>query len=345
MFKLDIAPNITKELLLSKNTQETYMEHYLGIPVKKGLFKSPSIIRTDAKPTCAFYKNGKGVLKYKDFHGPTFDFVGAVMYLKNCTYYTALRIIANDFGIISNEKLEKNPPKIPYTHTKLDVIEKANIQVEVKDFSDKELKWWKSFGITHTTLLKFKVFSIKSVFLNGRYFTSSSDKTPIYGYYGGKDSSGIELWRIYTPSKLKYRFLSNWSSSKIQGTNQLPKESDYIIITKSLKDVMTLREFGLYSIAPTSETAIMSESKINYLKEKYKNVYILFDNDLAGVQYSHKYKKLYGLKCIFIKRNYAKDISDLHKKISETQFWLAIESLTDIVTKDNIIDTKHFYIF
>ena len=46
----------------------------------------------------------------------------------------------------------------------------------------------------------------------------------------------------------------------------------------------------------------------------------------------------------FYKRNYAKDISDLHKKISETQFWVAIESLNNIV-KDNICETKHFYIF
>ena len=47
--------NITKELILSKVSEETLMEHYLGIPVKKGLFKSP--LRQDSKPTCAFYRN------------------------------------------------------------------------------------------------------------------------------------------------------------------------------------------------------------------------------------------------------------------------------------------------
>ena len=36
-----IEPTITKDYLLSKYSQETYMEYYLGIPVKKGLFKSP----------------------------------------------------------------------------------------------------------------------------------------------------------------------------------------------------------------------------------------------------------------------------------------------------------------
>ena len=65
MYKLDVVPKITKEFLLSKNSQETYFEHYLGVPVKKGLFCSPAIIRNDSKPTCSFYKNKRGVF-YQD---------------------------------------------------------------------------------------------------------------------------------------------------------------------------------------------------------------------------------------------------------------------------------------
>ena len=44
---------VTKEMILSKVPQEQLMEHYLGIPVKKGLFKSP--LRKDNHATCAFY--------------------------------------------------------------------------------------------------------------------------------------------------------------------------------------------------------------------------------------------------------------------------------------------------
>ena len=40
-------------MILNKVSQEQLMEHYLGIPVKKGLFKSP--LRRDKNPTCAFY--------------------------------------------------------------------------------------------------------------------------------------------------------------------------------------------------------------------------------------------------------------------------------------------------
>ena len=40
--QIKIQPTkITKELILSHISEETLMEHYLGIPVKKGIFRSP----------------------------------------------------------------------------------------------------------------------------------------------------------------------------------------------------------------------------------------------------------------------------------------------------------------
>lgn len=62
----------------------------------------------------------------------------------------------------------------------------ASIQIEMQEFSQKELSWWASYGITKDILKKFRVYSCKSVFLNGNYFASSSEQSPIYGYYKGK---------------------------------------------------------------------------------------------------------------------------------------------------------------
>lgn len=346
MFDLDISPRITKEFILSRVSQEQIFEFYLGIPVKKGLFCSPSIIRVDKQPTCAFYKNGKGILKYKDFAGPSFDCISLVMFLYNCTYYIALRIIANDFNLIDLPKLEKHIAKIEYSGNVIESTEKAKIQVEIKDFTEKELNWWSSFGISLLTLRKFKIFSIKSVFLNGNYFTSSTETSPIFGYYGGNNSDGDELWRLYMPTKRKYRFLSNWESSQFQGIKQLPKEGNHCIISKSMKDLMVLYEFGFISIAPTSENVLMTEGRFSRLQEKFSNIVVFFDNDLAGVKGAHKYKKAYpNVRCIFLKRKYSKDISDLFKKISRNQFWLVVEELQLIINTPDLRSTKHFYIF
>lgn len=346
MFTLDIPQKITKELLLSKNSQETYFEHYLGISIKKGLFVSPSIIRSDRKPTCAFYKNKNGVLKYKDFAGPTFDFVGCVMYIFNCSYYHALRIIANDFGLIEIPNLEKNIQKIEYSGIILNETKNAIIQVEIKDFSEKELKWWKSFSISLSTLNKFKVYSIKSIFLNGNYFTSSTETSPIFGYFGGIKPNGTESWRLYMPTKRNYRFLSNWPSIMIQGAKQLPKSGSHYIISKSLKDTMLLYEFGFISGAPVSENILLTKSQISKISSRFNNnLFVFFDNDLAGVKGAKKYKKEYGVRCIFIKRKYAKDISDLYKKVSSSVFWGIIDELNLIISDNSIKKTKHFYIF
>lgn len=346
MFNLESSLRITKELLLSKYTQENYFEFYLGIPIKKGLFCSPGTIRVDKTPTCSFYKNKNGDLIYKDFAGPSFNFIGCVMHLFNCSYYHALRIIANDFGFIEVVKLDKNIRKLEYTGYILKETEKAKIQVEVKDFSQEELKWWSAFGISLKTLNKFRVFSIKSIFLNGNYFNSSTTSSPIFGYYGGVDSEDNELWRIYMPKKRNYRFMSNWDSTLLQGSKQLPKEDTHCFIIKSLKDTMLLYEHGLTACAPTSENIVISDAQMNKILSKFdNNVLVWFDNDLPGVRGANKYKKKYGSRCIFIKRKYAKDISDLYKKVSNSVFWKIIEELNIIINDKNVKNTKHFYIF
>ncbi len=313
MYKLEIAPKVTRELLLSKNSQETYFEHYLGVPVKKGLFRSPSVIRSDANPTCSFYKNKNNILMYKDFAGPTFDFIGCVMYLFNCNYYNALRIIAHDFNIIPMADIPRNPPKIQYTNIVLEKTSISRIEVELKEFSEKELKWWEGFGVSRNTLKKFQVYSIKSIFLNGVYFSRSPESSPIYGYYGGTASDGTELWRLYMPTKRNYRFLSNWSQEMIQGSKQLPKSGEFVVITKSMKDVMSLYEFGITAIAPNSENLFLTEPQYNKIKSRFNQVYLLYDRDLPGVKSANKIRKKFNeVKVLLTPKT--KDFSDYVKK-------------------------------
>ena len=158
----NFEPQITKEYLLSKYSEETYMTYYLGIPVKKGLFKSP--LRKDKCPTCSFYRNKSGELIFKDFNGSFYgNFISVVMYKYGLTYYKALNQIAIDFGFISGKPAKVK--KIPTVEKFVDSGE-SDIRVEIKEYSKKELDWWNSFGITPKILNKFKVFSCKNIFSN-----------------------------------------------------------------------------------------------------------------------------------------------------------------------------------
>lgn len=306
---------VTKELILSKVSEEQLMEHYLGIPVKKGLFKSP--LRQDNNPTCAFYRNKSGDLIFKDFSGAFCgNFISVVMEKFQCSFPKALQIIGNDFGIINNKNLVVNTPKLVYTGNKFEEHKSAIIQVEIRDFQEYELYWWKSFGISKETLKRFNVFSCKNIFLNGNLFHLESSNQHIYGYFGGI-KNGVEQWRIYFPGKKKYKFLSNWSSNQIQGAQQLPKDGgEYLVITKSLKDCMTLYGFGITAIAPNSENLFITENQYSKLKEKFKNILVVYDNDLAGIEGLKRIKKVFPeIKVAFIPFKYnAKDISDFYKK-------------------------------
>lgn len=59
-----------------------------------------------------------------------------------------------------------------------------------------------------------------------------------------------------------------------------------LVITKSLKDVMVLYEYGISAIAPCSENEFVTESQYERIKNKYKRVWLLYDNDRPGLHAS-----------------------------------------------------------
>ena len=306
-------PKISKELILSRFSEEQLMEYYLHLPVRRGLFRSP--LRRDKQPTCSFYRNNSGTLIFKDFAtGQHLNVFGVVQEIFKCDYHEALRIIANDMGIVRDRELHRNPGKINESPTKITDKEMSKIQVEVQDFTDLELKWWGKYGITLNILKKFNVYSCKHVFLNGNLLAKSQQHCPIFGYYG-KKYQGIELWRCYFPKRTSFRFITNWPSKKIQGYDQLPKEGKLLVITKSMKDCMTLYSCGISAIAPNSENLFVSDNMLNELKSRFKYVVVFYDNDRPGLYNMARIRREHPeLVYISIPKQYgSKDISDFYK--------------------------------
>lgn len=308
------TPKITKDFILSKFSEEQLMEYYLHLPVKKGLFRSP--LRRDHQPTCSFYRNSSGTLIFKDFAtGQHLNVFGVVQTIFGCSYYEALKIIANDMGLVCDKSLHKNPGKINNNAVRMEDKELSKIQVEIQEFTPLELKWWKKYGITSEILKVFNVYSCKHVFLNGELNARSQQHSPIFGYYG-KRYHGDELWRCYFPKRTTYRFISNWPSKKIQGFDQLPKNGKLLIITKSMKDCMSMYSCHLTACAPCSENLFVSDALLEELKKRFKYIVVFYDNDLPGIANMKKIRKNHPeLNYFFIPRRYgAKDFSDFHAK-------------------------------
>lgn len=318
-FEYTIPEKLSRDMILDHVSEEAIMQFYLGVNIRsKKLFKSP--FRADRHVTCSLYRNNKQKLIFKDFAtGDYLTFEGVVMKKFGCNYWDALKIIANDFGIKHDSSIKKNKGKIDYSIPRIEDKEISKIQVEIKDFTELELKWWAKYGIRKETLEKFNVFSCKHVFLNGQLFSQSQQHCPIYGYYNGKlkiNNEKIELWKIYYPKKTEFRFLGNYPSEIFQGYKQLPRKGNICVITKSLKDVMALSEYGISACAPNSETVIPKESIVKELTSRFKHVFCLWDNDICGITFLNKIKRKYPqLKCLIIPRKLeAKDFSDLRAK-------------------------------
>lgn len=324
--------NLTKDFILSKVKEEEIWSHY-GVPITKGLFCSP--LRKDKNPTVSIYRNRSGRLIMKDFgtnwSGDCFAYVSE---LYNISFYEALQIIANDFGLIKLN-IEKHKPKIKYNGEEIKANSAAIIQVEIRPFQQYELDWWARYGISEKTLKKYNVFSCKNVWLNGNLFHLEKDKQLVFGYYGGvKD--GIELWRIYFPHRRSksLKFISNWPASKIQGAKQLDtKNTDFVVIQKSMKDLLLMHEYGIPSIAPNSENTPISDKTLRKLQEKYKKVIFWYDGDPPGLESLRKIKEIHPeVICYNLNiETQAKDISDFRKVYGKKATDKLIEEFKEFV--------------
>lgn len=309
---ISLQPKITKDFILSKVNQESIMQHYTGLDVSsKKLMLSP--FRSDNHITCSFYKSKSNILYLHDFatneHINCFQ---VVMRLFNCNFYEALDIIAKDFGLMKGTHQTLNFKVVP----ELKETESAKIQVQIKDYTPEELKWWEQFGISKKYLKKYHVFSIQHVFLNGELKFTSSKQCPIYGYYFGKDKNGEEKWKIYFPLKKEYRFLNNTSKKLLQGYHQLPKTGDLLVITKSMKDVIAMYGFGIAACAPNSETLFVNDKQLEEFKQRFKHILVVYDSDRAGQLNMAKIRREHPeLNYYFLPKYLAKDFTDTIKML------------------------------
>ena len=295
------------------------MQHYTGNDVTSKKLVT-SCLRSDNHVTVGYYKSKSGILYMHDFAtNEHLDCWNVVMRLYNCSFYKALNIIANDFGLSDTNVVPTKINIIP----EIKETESSIIQVQIKDFTDRELEWWKSFGINKKTLKKYHIFSVQHVFLNGELKFTSSEQCPIYGYYFGKDKNKKELWKIYFPLSKKdnkqIRFLNNLPAKKLQGYKQLKDSGDILVITKSQKDCMCFYEFGINAVAPSSESTFCSKEQINEFKKRFIHIIVMYDQDKAGKHNMHKIRLKYPELDYFVIPSYlkAKDFSDLRKMYGE----------------------------
>lgn len=302
MIKL-FPEKITLEQIEEKISQKEILEAYIG-DISKPIC---SPFRKDRNPSLTFKVKGNKVI-WKDWGtgegGDAFTFL---MLYFNKSFNEILNKVWND--LILNNSYDKIKVKRKNNFSKSSDNLNKNFIIQTQSFGFFDRKYWKSYGISIKTLIKYNVYSIKYFKFNG-IFLEYSINNPIYGY---KFSENI--WKIYTPFNKKRKFLFNGNKNIIEGYDQLDSIGEFLFITKSLKDVMLFRELGYNAISFISETVLPDKEIILKLKERFKRIIVFYDNDDAGIKGAENICSNYNLEKMLIPKEFeTKDITDTFRK-------------------------------
>lgn len=227
---------------------------------------------TRSKKECSYlWKDGA-----KNLSGDIFELLSKVCSISE---YEVLSMISNDFAIMDDSKEVKAITIVQRPASKLD----SRIRIKSKPFTKEALDYWNSYYIPKELLDWKQVRLVEYLWFNDeqQYPIKPKSLTFAYAEYNFK----YKDWRyqIYSPfEKKEWKFKNNMSQNQIYGYNHIKYDTDKLIITKSNKDIICLKKFGIAAVSPRSETTRIKDKTVKLLQSKYKFVYSLFDNDETG---------------------------------------------------------------
>jgi len=296
---------ISKDYILSKISHNDIFTQFFKTDITIGK-RISSPLHTDKNPSFVIYTRKNNDLFFIDFStGKRGDAFSLVEELYGCDFREALKIILNEFGLESFNGYSKAPLiKVNITDNK---VRNTKLQISRRRAKSYDISFWKRFGISRKTLNKFRVFPISHFFLNDVIMTANKLS---YAFIEKIDDD--YYFKIYQPLSKKAKWISSMPAKVLFGYTQLPPTGEVLIITKALKEVMSIYEtLGIPAIAVQSESVVMKETVLKALKKRFKRVISLFDNDPQGKKIALKYEEL-GVPKILIKdhKNYTDKIDE-----------------------------------
>lgn len=310
--------SITLEDILAKTTEFEILNYYFMVDELPIVINSP--LREDNKPSFGLYTLDDKKVHYYDFStkdkGGLFDLL---MKYWGESYKATLMRVWEDLPNFSNTNVKlNNTIKKKKTYQSLK-SRNINLQCKVREWRDYDLDYWASYGISLEWLKYADIYPIshKIVIRDNQRYVFGADKYA-YAYVERKERK-ITL-KIYQPfNKGGYKWSNRHDRSVISLWTKVPEFGDRICICSSMKDALCLwANTGIPSLAIQGEGYGMSDTAINELKRRYKHIYILLDNDEAGLLDAEKLAQTTGFTNIVLPQfNGGKDVSDLFKSLQD----------------------------
>lgn len=314
--------------VLTKIPEQTIANYYFGISEIPCVIQAP--YRIDKKPSVGIYYNSKGHINFKDFaSGDSGGIVDLLMKTWNLDFKHTINKIEKECPKILTSLNLKNTISISTTHHRAS----ADIKVSFREWKKHDIEYWNAYGISLEWLKFGDIYPISRIFytIDNKTIDFPAEK---YAYAYIERKEGIVTMKIYQPFSENRKWLSKHDSSVWDLWSKLPNNGPTLIITSSRKDALCIWEnTGIPAVSLQGEGYIPKDHVIQELKDRFINIYVLYDNDYQseinhGREFGKQLAEKFNLIQIEIPDLYkSKDTSDLCKNHSRETVYKVINEL------------------
>ena len=281
----------------------------------------PSVFRVDNDPSTGFFLNKNNRLVYNDFSkDKQWGAIEFVQELFNLNYGEALDKVSCDFGI-KDGTYKATAHRIVQPKKK-----EKKYAVDIGRWTQGELEYWSAYDISKEELIKNLVYPLRRVRINGFEIPNENNNLKFIYQINYKKKKYI---KIYSPHDTKFKWMGNVPGNALFGWDELPYQSDVLIVAKSQKERIIFLKLFTDVIALQSErVGAIDKEDLEHLRTKYKRIIYFGDNDKTGLRVVGEFREE-GIESInypesFLTRFGIKDTGDFIKKwgLNYLKLWL-----------------------
>lgn len=313
-------PSVSLEDVYKVTTGAEIVHYYLGITSIPCKINSP--LRLDRSPSFGLFSPNGSRITWIDFstgeRGGIFDLLSRMW---NTDFKDTLARVYNDFGKFNGSTKIESTVGIPTTpHINIG-SNNTIMECKVREWRKYDIEYWESYGVSLEWLKYANVHPIshKIIIKKGQRYVFGADK---YAYAFAEFKEGKTTLKIYQPyNKQGFKWVNKHDRSVISLWTKVPSTGDRVCICSSLKDALCLwSNTGIPALAIQGEGYAISDTAISELKRRFQHIYILLDNDEAGLKDAKLLASKTGFTNIVLPNiNGAKDISDLYHSLQDKE--------------------------
>ena len=292
------------------------LARFLGITSVPAVISSP--FREDRKPSFSLWSPDGRMVRWVDFatgdKGDLWDLLGRLWGLP---FPRVIDKVRHDMEGASGGVSLTSASLSGTRATRHPVIrrERASLDVRVRKWESRDMEYWGAYGVTLPWLRWAEVYPVSHVIYSrdGHGVAFAADRLA-YAFVERKE--GRVTMKIYQPlNTMGFKWRNNHDGSVIALWDKIPERGKSVCVCSSVKDALCLSvNARMPAVALQGEGYGISETAASELRRRYERVYVLFDNDEAGLVDGEKLSRETGFRNVVLPPfDGGKDVSDLYK--------------------------------